>query len=175
LLTIGATLVARYDELRSQGVLERPGLNLKAKASLFSTPYMKRVIDAEGIVLAVALFLLRYALLFKDNEKAGVRTGAQYIDVYGVLSTVNYIHVSIVVELALCALVSVWMSRIHDRHGWILEKAESSGGGPSGRNGGYRRLGIVAAVLLAAVSIPAVTTGYFAALASFCLETAVLL
>lgn len=157
LVTLGATLVARYDALRSQRVLGRSDLSLRSKASLFFTPYLRVVVDAEGIVVAAALFLLRYGLLFKDNQAAGVRIGAQYIDVSGVLSTVHYIHVTVVVELAMCVLLSVWMSRVHDRHGWILEKTESGGKKRSGQIGGYRRLGMAAAALLA------LDFGFFAA------------
>jgi uncharacterized membrane protein (UPF0182 family) len=147
LLTIGATLVARYDEIRSQGVLERSDIDLKTKASLFVTRYMRFAVDVEGIVVAAALFLLRYSLLFKDNEAAGVRTGAQYIDVSGVLSTVHYIHVTVVVELVLCVLVSVWMARLQSKQGWILSRAGSSA--QPAQYGGYRRLGMAAASLVA--------------------------
>jgi hypothetical protein len=34
---------------------------------------MKWLWDAEGLIVAAFLFLLRYSLLFKDNEMAGVR------------------------------------------------------------------------------------------------------
>jgi uncharacterized membrane protein (UPF0182 family) len=124
LLSIVSTLVARYEQMRANGVFARTDLQFWAKASLFCPPYLKWLLDAEGLVVAVFLFVLRYGLLFRDNEAAGVRVGAQYLDLVGMFSTVNYIYLSIGVELALCYLLSVWMSAVHDKYGWILEQPE---------------------------------------------------
>jgi hypothetical protein len=49
------------------------------------------------------------------------------VDVVGVFSTINYIYVSIAVELALCYLLSVWMKRVHAKHGWILRAPGDDG------------------------------------------------
>jgi uncharacterized membrane protein (UPF0182 family) len=124
ILSAGATIVARYDEMAGKGIFQRKDVDFWAKASLFCPPWMRWVWDAEGWVVAAFLFMLRYGLLFKDNEAAGVRIGAQYLDLVGVFSTVNYIYVSIVVELALCYLLSVWMKRIDAKYGWILREPE---------------------------------------------------
>jgi len=118
---IVATFVARYDAMNRSGVLARDDVTFWARGALFFPPYMRRLWDAEGLVVAAFLFLLRYGLLFKDNEEAGVRVGAQYLDLTGVFSTVNYIYVSIGVELALCYVLSVWMTRVHAKHGWMLD------------------------------------------------------
>ncbi len=119
--SIVATAIARLDAMRERGVLARTDLTFWAKASLLLPPYMRWLWDAEGLVVAAFLFLLRYGLLFKDNEAAGVRVGAQYLDVTGVFSTLNYLYVSIGVELALCWILSAWMRRVHARDGWLLE------------------------------------------------------
>jgi uncharacterized membrane protein (UPF0182 family) len=121
LLSTLATLVARYDAIRRKGLLEQRDLEASAKIGLLCPTWMRWLWDAEGFVLAALLFTLRYSLLFKDNEEAGVRVGAQYLDVVGVFSTVNYIYVSIAVELALCFVLSVWMRRMHAQHGWRLD------------------------------------------------------
>ena len=117
-----ATIVARFDALHARGIFREPGVTLSALGSLFIPPYMRWLWDAEGLVVAGFLFLLRYGLLFADNEAAGVRLGAQYLDVTGLFSTVNYIYVSIAVELGLCFLLSRWMKHVNDRHGWLLDQ-----------------------------------------------------
>ncbi len=124
ILSTVATVVARYDAMRSSGIFERNDVNVWAKVSLLCPRWMRWVWDAEGIVVAGLLFTLRYWLLFKDNEHAGVRLGAQYLDVVGVLTTLNYIYLSIVVELALCYVLSVWMKRVDAKYSWILRQPD---------------------------------------------------
>jgi uncharacterized protein len=116
-----ATLVARFDAIRRKGLFERDDLEWSSKVGLLCPAWMRWLWDAEGLALAGLLFTLRYSLLFKNNEDAGVRLGAQYLDVVGVFSTLNYIYVSIVVELALCVVLSVWMRRMNAAHGWMVD------------------------------------------------------
>jgi uncharacterized membrane protein (UPF0182 family) len=120
-LSMVSTVIARFDELRRQGVISRPSLTLPGRLALFLTPYMRRLWDAEGLVVAGYLFLMRYGLLFADNTDAGVRRGAQYVDITGVFSTLNYIHVSIGVELALCFLLARWMKQTYERYAAVLD------------------------------------------------------
>ncbi len=120
-----ATIVARFDAMRRHGVFGKPGVSLKATAALLMPRYMRWLWDAAGLVVAGFLFLLRYGLLFANNESAGVRRGAQYLDVTGVFSTLHYIHVSIGVELALCFLLSRWMKRVNDRYAGLLAGGEA--------------------------------------------------
>src|SRR5206468_1752750 len=93
MLSTVATIIARYDDMHSKGVFHRKDVDFWAKASLFSPPWMRFIWDLEGWTVAVFLIMLRYWLLFKDNEQAGVRIGAQYLDLVGLFSTVNYIYV----------------------------------------------------------------------------------
>jgi uncharacterized protein len=146
-----ATVIARYDTVRRKGLFARHDVDWPAKVGLFCPPWMRRLWDAEGLVVAALLFTMRYSLLFKDNEDAGVRVGAQYIDVVGVFSTVNYLYVSILAELALCFVLSVWMRRMDARHGWMLEdeRQDASPDRPASAVRGVR-LGKVAALALAA-------------------------
>jgi uncharacterized protein len=116
-----ATIVARYDAIQERGLLEHPDCSLSAKIGLFCPPWMRRLWDAEGLAIAALLFVFRYSLLFKNNEESGVRVGAQYLDVVGVFSTLNYVYVSIAVELALCILLSLWMRRMHATYGWRVD------------------------------------------------------
>jgi hypothetical protein len=148
--SIVATLIARADAMRERGLLARTDVTFWGKAALLCPPYMRRLWDAEGLVVASFLFLLRYGLLFKDNDAAGVRVGAQYLDVTGVLSTLNYLYVSIGVELALCFLLSVWLRRVHGRYGWLLDGGERSAApAPPSRTAGLPALERTALALLA--------------------------
>lgn len=124
-LSVAATIVARYDQLQRAALTAGGRVPWSATIGLFCTPWMRRLWDAEGLIVAGFLFVLRYSLLFKNNEDAGVRTGAQYLDVVGVFSTLNYIQVSIAIELALCILLSVWMKRMDATHGWRLRAADA--------------------------------------------------
>ena len=149
-LSIVATVVARFDALHRSGTLASPDLSTGAKAALFMPPYMRWLWDVEGLVVAGYLFLLRYGLLFADNEASGVRRGAQYVDVTGVFSTLNYIHVSIGVELALCFLLSRWMKDTYHRHASDHGGAESAAVAAPEAPPAPRRLGLAtsAAALL---------------------------
>jgi hypothetical protein len=121
-LSVLATATARYDALRSCR-LDVEGWSLWTRAALFVPSHMRRLVDATGLVLAAFLLQLRYGLLLKDNAASGVRVGAQYVDITGVFSTLNYIHMSIGVELALCVLLAVWMRRVDRAHGWRLDRS----------------------------------------------------
>ena len=123
-VSIAATVIARYDAMHRSGVSTRSDATLWATVSLFFPSYMRRLLDVEGGIVAGFLFLMRYSLLFKDNEAAGVRVGAQYLDLTGLFSTLNYIHVTIAVEVALCLLFSVWMRRVDRKYGWMLSEPQ---------------------------------------------------
>ena len=126
-LSMLATVVARFDAARARGLFDdRSALPLAARIGVFCPSWFRALWDAEGAVVAVMLFMLRYSLLFKNNEDAGVRVGAQYLDVVGLFSTVNYLYVSIIVELVLCALLSVWLRRMHAKHGWRVDDAREA-------------------------------------------------
>ena len=45
--------------------------------------------DPDGLASSAKTYIARYYLLCKDNEQSGVRTGAGYLDLDGVLSTLN--------------------------------------------------------------------------------------
>ncbi len=53
-----------------------------------------------GVLAAIGLYLGRYELLFADNYSSSVHVGADYVDVTGLFSNLNYIYLSIVVVLA---------------------------------------------------------------------------
>jgi uncharacterized protein len=75
------------------------------------TPSLNAFLFLLGISLAARTFLSRYGLLFKDNGDSGVRTGADYLDMEGFFSTLNLIHVSVLVELGLVAVTGYALFR----------------------------------------------------------------
>ena len=107
-----AFLIGRYDQLRERGLFARSDLTLWDKAGLMVTPGLNYALTLMGISLIGGTFIGRYYLLFKANEQSGVRVGAQYLDVDGVLSTLNLIHVSVVVEIGVMVSVGYALHRI---------------------------------------------------------------
>ena len=119
--TAVAFLIGRYDQLRASGLLARTDLTLWDKAGMLVTPGLNYALTLMGLSLVGETFLSRYYLLFKENEQAGVRIGAQYLDLEGVLSTLNLIHVSVVVEIGVMILMGYALSRIARRYGAVVE------------------------------------------------------
>jgi uncharacterized membrane protein (UPF0182 family) len=95
----------------------------------------RATVAAVGLLLATGLLLARYGVVTADNYDSSIPTGAEYLDVTGLLSTVNVLTASaVLVLLATGAVV------------WAL-----------GRRPGSRRapaLVAVAAVGLAVVALP---------------------
>ncbi|MBI3694749.1 MAG: UPF0182 family protein [Acidobacteria bacterium] len=104
-----ASLAARFVQLTATQDSDVP---LSRKAGLLVTPALNVALFLLGISLASRTFLARYGLLFKDNGDSGVRAGAEYLDVQGILSTLNLIHVSVLVELGLVAVIGYALYRI---------------------------------------------------------------
>jgi uncharacterized membrane protein (UPF0182 family) len=148
-LSIVATLVARFDALHRHGTFASADVPIATKVGFFLPRYMRVLLDAEGLVVAGYLFLTRYGLLFGDNEASGVRRGAEYVDVTGVFSTLHYIHVSIVVELALCVTLGRWMKHTWDRHAATIGAVSGGDEVPARTQRRGMRLVPTVAVLLA--------------------------
>jgi len=72
---------------------------------LVLTPFLLASLAAVGLMGALAFWLGRYELLWKDNYDASIYEGASYVDVVGWLSSLNYYYVSAAVVLAVTALV----------------------------------------------------------------------
>lgn len=58
-----------------------------------------------GLMLAIALFLGRYGLLTADNVASSVHVGAEYIDVTGLFSTLNYLNLTALLALAVTVVL----------------------------------------------------------------------
>ncbi len=79
-----------------------------------------------GVLFAAALLLIRYDLLWKDNIDAHIRGGAEYVDVVGVFSYLNYYYISALVILAITALLVFLLRRMRQN----MEARQSIRGWP---------------------------------------------
>ncbi len=110
-------LAARWEQLDSkQGLAESRGLEVTGRLGAFAVPYLRALAVLAGLVAAVHAYLGRYELLFKDNEAAGVRTGAAYVDVEGIISHLSAAYVSAAVALGVALAVSIILARLHKRY-----------------------------------------------------------
>jgi uncharacterized membrane protein (UPF0182 family) len=146
--TAFAFLLGRWDQLRSLGLFARRDLSLWEKAGLLVTPGLNYALTLMGASLVGETFLGRYYLLVKSNAESGVRVGAEYLDVTGAVSTINLIHVSVVVELGVMVAVGVALARTARRSAAIVD-AHQNGDAPAIPRAATRRPIQVCAALLA--------------------------
>ena len=116
LIACGAALVGRFDELKSRGVFANAEATPVSKLTRLATGWLNGAMTVVGLSLAAQTFLARYALLVKDNGATGVRTGASYVDIEGLFSTLNFIYTSTVVELAIMAIGGYALHQIARYH-----------------------------------------------------------
>lgn len=68
-----------------------------------------------SVLAAVGLYLGRYELLFADNYSSSVHVGADYVDVTGLFSNLNYIYLSIIVVLGVGFIAFRALSACRDK------------------------------------------------------------
>lgn len=119
-----AFLIGRYDQLRGNGHFARADQTLWDKAGMMITPGLNWALTLMGLALVGQTFIGRYYLLFKDNERAGVRAGAAYLDLEGVFSTLNLVNVSVAVEIGVMLTVGAALYRIGCHYGGIVDACE---------------------------------------------------
>jgi uncharacterized membrane protein (UPF0182 family) len=77
-----------------------------------STPYTLFALVGWGLTIAVGIWLERFDLLYKDNSSSSVGVGADYLDVTGLISTLNYYYVTVgvvvIMTVALALLFRSW-------------------------------------------------------------------
>lgn len=116
IVACGAALVGRLDELKSRGVFDDAEATPVSKLTRLATGWLNGSLTVVGLALAAQTFLARYALLVKDNGPTGVRTGASYVDIEGFFSTLNFIHTSTAVELAVMIVSGYALHQIASYH-----------------------------------------------------------
>ena len=98
-----------------------PLSRLRARVALSATPTTRIAWVLVGVLTAIGVWLTRYDLLLKNNSDAAtIKRGAQYLDVVGFFSSLNYIWVTCFVVLAFTAAVLVLLGALHDQSspGW---------------------------------------------------------
>jgi hypothetical protein len=131
--TAVAFLLGRFDQVRSYGLLRRKDLTIWDKAGLMVTPGLNVALGVLGVSLVGTTFLGRYYLPVKADDVSGVRTGASYLDVEGLFSTLNLIHVSVMVEIALMVAVGIALDRIARHYSPVIDAKKPRSAVPAGR------------------------------------------
>ena len=123
--TAFAFVIGRCDQLRANGHFGREDVTLWGKIGMIVTPGLNYALTLMGLALVGETFITRYYLLFSNNEESGVRTGAEYLDLAGVLSTLNLIHVSVFIEFGLMLSFGYAIYRIARHYGAIVDAYEA--------------------------------------------------
>ncbi len=106
--SIAAAILAGRERAAAAG-----GTRVEAALSRIATPGVRLAIGILGVVGAVGVWLSRYSLLLKDNSASSVKRGAEYVDVTGLFSNLNYITVTTFVLLGVTAASVVLLRALH--------------------------------------------------------------
>jgi uncharacterized membrane protein (UPF0182 family) len=121
-----AFLLGRYDQLRANRHLERTDVTLWGKLGMMVTPGLNLALTLLGLALIGESFIGRYYLLLEANEQTGVRVGAAYLDLDGVFSTLNLIHVSVLVEFGVMLAVGYGLHRVATHYGAMVDRHDAA-------------------------------------------------
>ncbi len=110
---LAAAFVATYDRLVSTGALQNLRSDLWHKLGLIATPLVNVFVLLLGLTIALRTYLSRYGLLLRNNDASGVRTGAEYLDVTGLFSSLNIVYLTAAIELGLTAIACTAIHRVH--------------------------------------------------------------
>ena len=124
-----AAIVAQLDGLRSTGAWTQAGIDYRVKLGSLITDALNLALLLVGVSLVSRTFLGRYQLLFKDNEPSGVRSGAEYLDLEGIFSTLNLINVSTLVGAGIMITVALSLYRVQQRSAAALAGTGASDAG----------------------------------------------
>jgi hypothetical protein len=80
-----------------------------------ATPSTIVALAGLGVILSLGFWLGRYNLLLKDGYSSSVFTGASFIDVDGLLSTLNHIYLTVLVVLGLTAALALLLHALRQR------------------------------------------------------------
>ncbi len=99
---------------------------LSAFLGRVSSPLTTGLVLALGLVVALGVRLSRFNLLVKDNSASAIHNGAEILDITGVFSTLNYIHLTSFGVLGVAGGVFFVLRGISrglegpDREGWTF-------------------------------------------------------
>jgi uncharacterized membrane protein (UPF0182 family) len=107
--------IACANAARARNPVALPLSRLRARIALSATPSTRVAWALFGILAAIGMWLTRYDLLLKNNSEASsIKRGAQYLDVTGLFSSLNYIWITAFVLLGFTAAVLVMLGALHD-------------------------------------------------------------
>jgi len=91
-----------------------------SKRQRLATPLAVVVTALLGLIITLSTYLGRYELLLRDNGDSGVRIGAEYLDLVGIVSRLNNVLVMSLVEAGLTVAACVVLLRLSRDHGTSL-------------------------------------------------------
>jgi uncharacterized membrane protein (UPF0182 family) len=94
---------------------------LMALVGIVSTWWTQIIVGLIFILLAVGIRLARYDLLVRDNKDSAIYNGAQYVDVVGLFSTLNYYHLSSFLCILIAPVLILLLRHLH-----VTAKGEGS-------------------------------------------------
>ncbi len=80
-----------------------------------ATPLTGVALGGIGISIAAMVWLSRFQLLYKDNSASAIPTGAEYLDVVGLFSTLNYRYLTAIVIVIGTVLLLMLLGAIKGR------------------------------------------------------------
>lgn len=95
---------------------------IKTFFATVSTPYNLALLTLMDVAISAVIFLTRYSLLIKDNSSSSVYNGADFIDVSGILSTLNAINIATLVSLLDIIGVVILLSALRINQNWNYNK-----------------------------------------------------
>jgi len=110
-VALSTSAVAGWERLQATPQEDVRDSALRSWLSAAATPLAVASVGLFGLTVAAQTYLGRYRLLARDNELSGVRAGAEYLDVTGLFSTVNYITLTTLVEIGLTAVLCLVLIR----------------------------------------------------------------
>lgn len=123
---------------RRAGEAAQPHSRLVRRLGIAGTTGVQAALAIFGAIAALGVWLSRFDLLLRNNKESSVLRGAEYIDVNGFFSTLNYINFTVIVLLGITVVLCLMLRRLGDA---VRGKAWRQP---------FRRLALALAVLIAA-------------------------
>lgn len=147
-VNLGFALVCSFIHVRQHDDVGFSARPITERIGLLATLPVRIGALVAGTLAATGLWLGRYELLLMDNKSSSVYVGAEYVDVTGLLSNLNYIYLSIFVVLGIAVTIFIMLTRLHAR----VERRDDEGNEvseeESGQAGSMRPLGLTLLALV---------------------------
>lgn len=115
IVTLISSMVCANLSRRQEAEAENTGTRLGTWIGAVSTGTMRIALLGIGIISAIGIWISRYELLLKEDKNTSVFTGASYIDVNGLFSTLNQIQLTAIVVFAITIILAFLLGGLHQR------------------------------------------------------------